>query len=347
MFRTAERTERGVRLIDQRRLPLVETYLELTSPEEVAEAIRDMVVRGAPAIGITAAFGVALGAERIAAAKPDRFAAEMEQVFALMEAARPTAVNLAWAVRRMRGVMRQVLAAGEDLRATVEALEREAQAIHDEDLAACRAMGVHGAALVPENATILTHCNAGGLATAGYGTALGVIRAAAEAGKNVRVLADETRPFLQGARLTAWELLADGIETTLITDSMAGSLMQRDEVDLVVVGSDRIAANGDIANKIGTYSVAVLAKENGVPFYVAAPMSTIDFDCPAGDSIPIEERDRREVTELFGTQVAPDGVGVRNPAFDITPARYVHAIVTERGIARPPYTESLRAMRER
>ena len=203
-----------------------------------------------------------------------------------------------------------------------------------------------GAALVPDEATILTHCNAGGLATAGYGTALGVIRGAVETGKKVRVLADETRPFLQGARLTAWELLADGIETTLITDNMAGSLMQSGEVDLVVVGSDRIAANGDIANKIGTYSVAVLAKENGVPFYVAAPMSTIDFDCPDGGHIPIEERDPSEVTEMFGVRVAPAGVGVRNPAFDITPARYVHAIVTERGIARPPFNESLQSMRE-
>ncbi len=325
----------------------METYVELASPEGVAQAIRDMVVRGAPAIGIAAAFGLALGAEQTASAHPDRFADEMERVFALMESARPTAVNLAWAVRRMRGVVREVLEAGGDARATVEVLEKEAQAIHDEDLAACKAMGAHGAALVPDDATILTHCNAGGLATAGYGTALGVIRGAAEAGKKIRVLADETRPFLQGARLTAWELLADGIDTTVIIDSTAGSLMQRGEVDLVVVGSDRIAANGDIANKIGTYSVAVLAKENGVPFYVAAPMSTIDFDCPNGDCIPIEERDRSEVTEMFGTQVAPDGVGVRNPAFDITPARYVHAIVTERGIARPPFTESLQAMRER
>ncbi len=334
-------------MIDQRRLPFVETYLELTSPEEVVQAIRDMVVRGAPAIGITAAFGLALGAARIGRAQPDRFADEMERIFALMETARPTAVNLAWAVRRMREVTHEVLATSGDVVATVAALEREAQAIHDEDLAACRAMGSHGAALVPDDATILTHCNAGGLATAGYGTALGVIRSAIEAGKKVRVLADETRPFLQGARLTAWELLADNIDTTLITDSMAGSLMQNGEVDLVIVGSDRIAANGDIANKIGTYSVAVLAKENGVPFYVAAPMSTIDFDCESGDGIPIEERDRSEVTELFGTPVAPDGVGVRNPAFDITPARYVHAIVTERGIARPPFTESLRAMRKR
>ena len=346
MFRTAERTAQGVRLIDQRRLPLVETYVELASPEEVAQAIRDMVVRGAPAIGITAAFGLALGAEQTASTLPDRFADEMERIFALMESARPTAVNLSWAVRRMRGVASEVIAAGGDVRATVEALEKEAQAIHDEDLAACRALGAHGAALVPDDATILTHCNAGGLATAGYGTALGIIRGAAEAGKKIRVLADETRPFLQGARLTAWELLADDIDTTVITDSTAGSLMQRGEVDLVVVGSDRIAANGDIANKIGTYPLAVLAKENGVPFYVAAPMSTIDFDCPGGDHIPIEERDRSEVTELFGTQVTPDGVGVLNPAFDITPARYVHAIVTERGIARPPFTESLQAMRE-
>ncbi len=335
-----------MRLLDQRKLPLEETYLELESPEEVAQAIRDMVVRGAPAIGITAAFGLALAAEQIASARPGRISEEMERVFELMDAARPTAVNLGWAVRRMRGVVRRVLDGGGDASAVVAALETEAQTIHDEDLAACRAMGVHGAALVPATATILTHCNAGGLATAGYGTALGVIRGAAEAGKKVRVLADETRPFLQGARLTAWELLADGIDTTLITDSMAGSLMRRGEVDLVVVGADRIAANGDVANKIGTYSVAVLAKENGVPFYVAAPMSTIDFDCPDGDSIPIEERDRSEVTELFGTPLAPEGVGVRNPAFDITPARYVHAIVTERGIARPPFTESLNALRE-
>lgn len=324
----------------------METYLELENPEEVAQAIRDMVVRGAPAIGITAAFGLALGAEQAATKPPERFAGEMERIFGLMESTRPTAVNLGWAVRRMRGVMYEVLEAGAGTTSTVAALEKEAQAIHDEDLAACRAMGAHGAALVPDEATILTHCNAGGLATAGYGTALGVIRGAAAAGKKVRVLADETRPFLQGARLTAWELLADGIDTTLITDSTAGSLMQRGEVDLVVVGSDRIAANGDIANKIGTYSVAVLAKENGVPFYVAAPMSTIDFDCPGGDQIPIEERDPSEVTELNGTRVAPDGVAVRNPAFDITPARYVHAIVTERGIARPPFTESLPALRE-
>ena len=344
MFRTAERTDKGVRLIDQRKLPLVETYLELETPEEVAQAITDMVVRGAPAIGITAAFGLALAAQG-AAGHPAGFDGEMSRVFKLMEAARPTAVNLAWAVRRMRARAGEVRSGGGDTAAIVAALETEAQAIHDEDLESCKAIGANGAGLVPATATILTHCNAGGLATAGYGTALGVIRAAAEAGKKVHVLADETRPFLQGARLTAWELLADGIETTLIADNMAGSLMHKGEVDLVVVGSDRIAANGDVANKIGTYSVAVLARENNVPFFVAAPMSTVDFDCPSGDQIPIEERDSREVTEVFGTRVAPEGVGVRNPAFDVTPARYVDAIVTEVGVARPPYLESLRAMR--
>jgi len=344
MFRTAERTDKGVRLIDQRKLPLVETYLELETPEEVAQAITDMVVRGAPAIGITAAFGLALAAQG-AAGHPAGFDGEMSRVFKLMEAARPTAVNLAWAVRRMRARAGKVRSGGGDTAAIVAALETEAQAIHDEDLESCKAIGANGAGLVPATATILTHCNAGGLATAGYGTALGVIRAAAEAGKKVHVLADETRPFLQGARLTAWELLADGIETTLIADNMAGSLMHKGEVDLVVVGSDRIAANGDVANKIGTYSVAVLARENNVPFFVAAPMSTVDFDCPSGDQIPIEERDSREVTEVFGTRVAPEGVGVRNPAFDVTPARYVDAIVTEVGVARPPYLESLRAMR--
>jgi methylthioribose-1-phosphate isomerase len=344
MFRTAERTDKGVRLIDQRKLPLVETYLELETPEDVAQAITDMVVRGAPAIGITAAFGLALAAQG-AAGHPAGFDGEMNRVFKLMEAARPTAVNLAWAVRRMRARAGEVRSGGGDTAAIVAALETEAQAIHDEDLESCKAIGANGAGFVPATATILTHCNAGGLATAGYGTALGVIRAAAEAGKKVHVLADETRPFLQGARLTAWELLADGIETTLIADNMAGSLMHKGEVDLVVVGSDRIAANGDVANKIGTYSVAVLARENNVPFFVAAPMSTVDFDCPSGDQIPIEERDSREVTEVFGTRVAPEGVGVRNPAFDVTPARYVDAIVTEVGVARPPYLESLRAMR--
>jgi len=339
------RSTDGVRMLDQRKLPLVELWVELGTPEEVAQAIRDMVVRGAPAIGISAAFGLALGATHAVDLEPAAFDRRLAEVAERLLAARPTAVNLRWAVERLLRVAREARGSGADNGTIAGALEREAAAIHAEDLAACRAMGRHGAVLVPETATILTHCNAGSLATAGYGTALGVVRGAIEAGKRVRVLADETRPFLQGARLTAWELLRDEIETVLITDGMAASLMRRGEVDLVVVGSDRIARNGDVANKIGTYGVAVLAREHGIPFYVAAPMSTIDFDCPDGEHIPIEERDAAEVTELFGVRVAPPGVAVRNPAFDVTPARYVSAIVTERGIARPPYLESLEALR--
>jgi methylthioribose-1-phosphate isomerase len=346
MLTPVERGESGVRMIDQRELPLVERWLDFETPEAVAGAITDMVVRGAPAIGIAAAFGVALGATQAAEREPDAFDARMAELYELLFAARPTAVNLGWAIERMKGVAQAARTAGMDNAALAGRLEREARLIHAEDLEACKSMGRLGAELVPQQATVLTHCNAGGLATAGYGTALGVIRGAVAAGKRVRVLADETRPFLQGARLTAWELMQDGIETDLITDSMAGSLMRAGEVDLVVVGSDRIAANGDVANKIGTYSVAVLAKENGLPFFVAAPMSTVDFACPDGDRIPIEERDPREVTEIGGRRVAPEGVGVRNPAFDVTPARYVQAIVTERGIARPPYLESLAALRD-
>ncbi len=327
-FTTVQLTGDAVRMLDQRVLPDRETYLDLRTPEEVADAIRDMVVRGAPAIGISAAFGLALGARQAAGLPPEAFDRRLDELAQRMKRARPTAVNLAWAVDR------------------IAAVAEDAQRIHDDDLASCRAIGRLGADLVPRTATILTHCNAGGLATAGYGTALGVVRGAVETGKRVRVLADETRPFLQGARLTAWELLRDGIETVLITDSMSGSLLRRGEVDLVVVGADRIAANGDVANKIGTYGVAVLAKENDVPFYVAAPLSTIDLATPDGDAIPIEERDPREVTEIHGSRVAPEGVGVRNPAFDVTPARYVTAIVTERGIARPPYAESLRRLFE-
>jgi methylthioribose-1-phosphate isomerase len=344
MFRTVERTPSGVRLIDQRKLPHETVYVTCTTPEETAEAIRTMVVRGAPAIGVTAAFGVALAASSSSTLDPEVLDRRIAEVHVRLAASRPTAVNLSWALARMAGTAARSRAAGAGNRELASALEREAQAIHDEDLASCRAIGRHGATLVPQRATVLTHCNAGGLATSGYGTALGVIRGAIEAGKSVRVLADETRPFLQGARLTAWELMADGIETVLITDSSAGSLMRRGEVDLVVVGADRIAGNGDVANKIGTYAVAVLAKENGVPFYVAAPISTVDLHCPDGDRIPIEERDPSEVTELFGTRIAPDGVGVWNPAFDVTPARYVEAIVTERGIARAPYEASLAAL---
>jgi len=347
MFRTVERSDKGVRMIDQRVLPRVETYIDLETPEDVAGAIRDMVVRGAPAIGVSAAFGLAMGATQSAGLSPAEFDRRMDEIYAYMAAARPTAVNLFWAIERMKRVALRARDDGLDNTAIAERLEREAQVVCDEDVASCRAMGRYGAEFVPREATILTHCNAGGLATAGYGTALGVIRGAVEAGKKIRVLADETRPFLQGARLTAWELMKDGIETVLIADNAAGSLMRRGEVDLVVVGSDRIAANGDIANKIGTYSVAVLAKENNIPFYVAAPLSTVDLQCPSGDHIPIEERDSKEVTELFGTPIAPEGVAVRNIAFDITPASYVKAIFTERGVAHPPYEVSLAALFEK
>ena len=347
MFRTVERTETGVRMIDQRVLPRVETYLDLESPEAVAEAIRDMVVRGAPAIGVSAAFGLAMGATQAVDSSPSAFDRRLAEMNAYMAAARPTAVNLFWAIERMKRVALAARDEGLDNAGVAGRLEEEAQRICDEDLASCRAMGRYGAALVPREATILTHCNAGGLATAGYGTALGVIRGAVEDGKKIRVLADETRPFLQGARLTAWELMQDGIETVLIADNSAGALMRRGEVDLVVVGSDRIAANGDIANKIGTYSVAVLAKENNIPFYVAAPLSTVDLQCPSGDHIPIEERDPKEVTELFGTPVAPEGVRVRNIAFDVTPASYVKAIITEHGVAHPPFEISLPALFEK
>ncbi len=334
-------------MIDQRRLPAVEEYVVLGTPEAVADAIRDMVVRGAPAIGVSAAHGLALGAALAAPLDAAPFDARMEALYARFAAARPTAVNLFWAIEAARAEHRAARREGLDNAGVAARLEALADRIHREDVEACRAIGRFGADLVPERATVLTHCNAGALATAGYGTALGVVRGAVEAGKRVRVLADETRPFLQGARLTAWELMKDGIETVLITDGTAGSLMRRGDVDLVIVGADRIAANGDVANKIGTYSVAVLARENRVPFYVAAPLSTVDLACPDGDGIPIEERDAREVVELGGTRIAPEGVAVRNPAFDVTPARYVAAIVTERGVARPPYGASLRALHGR
>ena len=341
-----ELDERGVRLIDQRRLPLEETYLDCGTPEQVADAIRDLVVRGAPAIGIAAAFGMALAARQVAAGDGAAFDARLERAAELLRGARPTAVNLGWAVDRLLRAAAQAREQGLDNAQLAQRLEQEARRVHAEDLAACRAIGRHGAALVPDTANVLTHCNAGGLATAGYGTALGVVRSAVEAGKHVRVLAGETRPFLQGSRLTAWELMRDDIETVLITDGMSGSLMRAGEIDLVVVGADRIAANGDTANKIGTYTVAVLAREHDIPFYVAAPMSTIDFACSGGEAIPIEERDPAEVTELFGVRIAPHGVGVRNPAFDVTPARFITAIVTERGIARPPFERSLAAFRD-
>ena len=343
MIAPVVRVADGVRMIDQRALPRVESWVELHTAEEVAQAIRNMIVRGAPAIGIAAAYGVALAATSALGAPRAEFDRRLEDAYQVLGGARPTAVNLGWAIARMRRAAETARRAGAADVALAALLEAEARLIETEDLAACRAIGRHGAELVPRQATLLTHCNAGGLATAGYGTALGVVRAAVEQGKRVRVLADETRPVLQGSRLTAWELVRDGIDTTLIADSMAGAAMRAGEVDLVVVGADRIARNGDTANKIGTYSLAVLARAHGIPFYVAAPTSTIDRECADGAGIPIEERDPREITEFDGTRLAPEGVHVRNPAFDVTPAALIDAIVTERGVARPPFGPSLAA----
>jgi len=331
----------AVVMIDQRLLPGREEYVRCRDHREVAAAIKSMVIRGAPAIGVAAAMGLALGV-RLSAAEGDPLRAEFETMCAELAATRPTAVNLFWAIDRMkRRFAEAAVRGGAALRA---ALVTEARAIETEDLEACERMGDHGAELLPREVRLLTHCNAGALATAGYGTALGVIRSAAKAGKVKAVFADETRPYLQGARLTAWELMREGIPTTLITDSMAGHLMSRGEIDAVIVGADRIARNGDVANKIGTYTVAVLARENGLPFYVAAPVSTFDLSMASGEGIPIEERPAAEVTHHAERLLAPEGVSVRNPAFDVTPHRYVTAIICERGVARPPYTESLAAL---
>jgi methylthioribose-1-phosphate isomerase len=339
MVETIQWVDGAVVMIDQTRLPLEVSYVTCRTSEEVGTAIRDMIVRGAPAIGVAAAMGVALGALGAGDAELD---GRMETVCAMLAATRPTAVNLFWAIDRMRRLYHSLAGRppGEIRRKLVE----EALRIREEDIAICRAIGRHGAPLVPDGKTVLTHCNAGALATAGYGTALGVIRAAVESGKRVDVFADETRPFLQGARLTVWELQQDSIPVTLITDSMAGHFLKSGRIGCVVVGADRIAANGDVANKVGTYPVAVLAKENGVPFYVAAPISTLDLKLASGDGIPIEQRAAAEVTHVFGHRVAPEGTAVENPAFDVTPARYVAAIITEAGVARAPYEESLRKL---
>jgi methylthioribose-1-phosphate isomerase len=332
----------AVVMIDQRKLPSAEVYVRCKSAPEVAKAIKTMVIRGAPAIGVAAAMGIALGMEQSKATGTRQFAAEFQKTCDLMAGTRPTAVNLFWAIERMKRSFSDGALAGESVEQLKVRLRTEAGRIHDEDVASCRAIGSFGAALIPNEARVLTHCNAGALATAGYGTALGVIRAAIEAGKSVRVLADETRPFLQGSRLTAWELLKDGIETTVITDNMAGTLMRSGDIDLVVVGADRIAANGDTANKIGTYTVAILAKEHGLPFYVAAPWSSIDLTIPDGSHIPIEERASREVTHLGSNQLTPDGATIRNPAFDVTPHKYITAIVTDRGVFTAPFETSLK-----
>jgi methylthioribose-1-phosphate isomerase len=342
MIRTIEWTDAGVVMLDQRLLPAEEIYRTYTTYTEVAEAIRSMVIRGAPAIGVAAAMGIALGMKNANPGSLDELDAQFERICSSLAATRPTAVNLFWAVDRMKTVYRGVCSQG--IQAIRSALINESTTMHSEDVEANRRLGRFGQELIPAKASVLTHCNAGALATAGYGTALGVIRAAVEAGKQIQVFADETRPFLQGARLTAWELQKDNIPVTIITDNMAGYFMQKGKIDCIVVGADRIAANGDVANKIGTYSVAVLAKENGVPFYVAAPISTLDLALPDGSHIPIEERDPDEVRKVMGVPVAPSDAKVANPAFDVTPNRYVHAIITDRGIARPPFQETLREL---
>jgi methylthioribose-1-phosphate isomerase len=344
MLPTIEWKDGVVVMIDQRKLPSAEVYVTCKTAQEVARAIKTMVIRGAPAIGVAAAMGIAVGIGRSTATGTKQFTTEFQKICDLMAATRPTAVNLFWAIERMKACFAEAAQGGCSVDEIKQRLASEARCIHDQDVKSCRSIGAFGAELVPESARILTHCNAGALATAGYGTALGVIRAAREQGKRVAVLADETRPFLQGARLTAWELVKDGIETTVITDGMSAAMMRLGHIDLVVVGADRIAANGDVANKIGTYGVAVLAREHQIPFYVAAPVSTIDLHTSDGSGIPIEERNEREVTHVGAARVTPEGAHVRNPAFDVTPARYVTAIITERGIARPPYEQSLLQM---
>src|SRR5450631_3570842 len=344
MIQTLEWTQSGVVFIDQTKLPTEETYVNCTTHQQVADVIRNMVVRGAPAIGVAAAMGIALGVQNSKAENGADLKKEFDQICEIIRQTRPTAVNLFWAIRRMQEKFETLRI--RPISQIKQALVEEAQRMHAEDIAANQAMGRHGATLMPSSGGVLTHCNAGALATAGYGTALGVIRAAVEQGKKIHVYADETRPFLQGSRLTAWELMKDGIPTTVISDNMAGAMMKQGKIAAVVVGADRIAANGDVANKIGTYTVAVLAKEHGIPFYVAAPFSTIDMATPDGSQIPIEQRDSREITHFAGKLITPEGVLVENPAFDVTPAKYVSAIVTERGIARAPYDASLQKIAE-
>ena len=347
MIKTVEWTNEGVRMLDQRVLPAQENYLMLRSYDEVAEAIRKMVIRGAPAIGVAAAMGIALGASQSVGTSVADLEDDLLYICDVMAKTRPTAVNLFWAIERMRATFQRAKARTTDVEEIRKILVAEALAIFEEDIAANRAIGKFGGPLIPDGATVLTHCNAGALATAGdYGTALGVIRGARDAGKKVAVIADETRPFLQGLRLTAWELAKDDIPVTVITDNMAGHVMKSGKVDAVVVGADRIAANGDTANKIGTYMVAVLAREHNIPFYVAAPMTTLDLSLQSGEEIPIEERDEKEVTHIREYQLAPDGINVHNPAFDVTPNHLIAAIITDKGVARAPYEETLKQLFE-
>lgn len=336
-------SDEGVLMLDQRLLPTEEKWYTLKTYDEVAKGITDMIVRGAPAIGVSAAYGIALGAKGFVGMRMADFEDEFEYICDALGKTRPTAVNLFWAIDRMKKTFADAKAAGKSVAEIKQILIDDSKAIHDEDIEAQRLIAEFGGALIEDGSTVLTHCNAGALATGGvWGTALGVIRGAKAQGKSISVIADETRPYLQGARLTAWELVHDGIPVTLITDNMSGHMMKKGKVHAVVVGSDRIAANGDVANKIGTYMVAVLAKRHGIPFYVAAPLSTVDMKCPTGEQIPIEERDIREVTHIKDVQLAPEGASVANPSFDVTPAELVTAIITEKGVARAPYTESLK-----
>ena len=344
MIQTLEWTDKGVSFIDQTKLPTEEVYVVCTTYQQVADVIRNMVVRGAPAIGVAAGMGIALGVQKSKAETVGELKKDFDQICKVIGETRPTAVNLFWAIRRMQDKFESLRV--RPVAQIKQALIEEAQRMHAEDIAANQAMGRHGATLMPSSGGVLTHCNAGALATAGYGTALGVIRAAVEQGKKIHVYADETRPFLQGSRLTAWELMKDGIPTTVISDNMAGAMMKQGKIGAIVVGADRIAANGDVANKIGTYTVAVLAKEHGIPFYVAAPISTVDLETPDGSGIPIEQRSSKEVSHIAGKQMVPDGVQIENPAFDVTPAKYVAAIITERGVAKAPYIESLKRLAE-
>ncbi len=344
MLPTLQWTPEGVSFLDQTKLPLEETYVLARNYHEVADVIRDMVVRGAMAIGVSAAMGVALGVQQSQASSLAELTAEVERICETLAKTRPTAVNLFWGIGQIRQTFHDLAAKNATIPEIKAKVVARAQQLYDEDIANLRQLGRFGAELLPQEGTVLTHCNAGALAACGYGSALGVIRAAVERGQKIDVFADETRPFNQGARLTAWELLKDNIPTTLICDNMSGYFMGQGRISAVIVGADRIAANGDTANKIGTYSVAILAKEHGIPFYVAAPFNTIDPATPTGAAIPIEQRNPREVTHSHGRQVTPDGVGIENPAFDVTPARYITAIITERGILRAPFAEAIAAM---